>query len=136
MNQVLDAFKLVDLSHIEKVDNLLEGHQVLIINYLKSFPKEKLQKEVVRHGGKIVLNCTEGTTLAIAAINDFRCEAMNKKYGISVLRTEWLIESIEKGKLIDYSPRYVIYASKWLQQRNITKFDKYGDSYIDNFQTV
>ena len=128
--EVLEDFRQTDVSGVEKKSDLLKGHEIVILNCGKKFSKSEIEASIVRNGGRRVQNCLPSTTIALAEVNNFRCKALNRKYGISVLDVKWLMDSIKDQRLMDYLPKYVMYSSKWLQTRNMEKYDEFGDSYL------
>lgn len=117
------------LGALKVTSSLLSGLEMIIVNPGDEHTTSELQALVIKNGGKIVLNCTPLTKIAISAVKDFRTRALHSRFLISVITPNWLTSSCEAQILQDYEPRYILYSSNWLEARNIANFDSFGDSY-------
>lgn len=87
--QVLDTYRQIELGPLPHTSTLLAGNEFVIVNLEEPFSRERLEMEIVKHGGKRVQNCLNSTTVAIACFNDFKCRLINERFGLPVLRPEW-----------------------------------------------
>jgi BRCA1 C Terminus (BRCT) domain len=93
--QVLKEFQETNINGVKKACDLFSGHQIMVLHAGNNYSKKELETEIVKNGGRRVQNCTIDTTIVLSDRNSFRCEAIYKQYGISILSVEWFMESVK-----------------------------------------
>jgi DNA ligase-4 len=96
-----------------------------------------LQSLVARHGGTVHANVTPETTLLVSAddppgvlVNGDVARARTERWGhCDVVTSSYLLESVERGALIDPEPRFTLYAKPFTRDVIAARMDQWGDRY-------
>ncbi|OUM65359.1 hypothetical protein PIROE2DRAFT_7658 [Piromyces sp. E2] len=136
---ILHSFVGADTSNIDKKDSLFNNFEFCVmpgINNEKQhdLTKQKLEILIVEHGGKIIQNPHSTTTKYVIAdkITLKVKNIINTKIH-DVIKSQWVLDCIEKKELLEFSSRYTIF----LSQKTITdlkkNMDLYGDVYTEEY---
>lgn len=101
---------------------ILTGHQLL--------SKSELESKVVENGGLIVQHPGASTYCVIAADkNSIRARNVIELNKYNVVKTAWIIECIEKHKLVKLCPHHFLAMTPETSEKVSEAYDEYGDSY-------
>lgn len=101
-------------------------------DYKNKMDKKDLQKLVKEYGGAITQTHKSGpdTDMYLIADKDIGNAASLKRSGnYDIVKPSWIFECILREKIVDFEPRFFLFAT-WAALNKATKnVDKYGDSY-------
>eukprot|EP01022_Parablepharisma_sp_SALTPOND_P026654 TRINITY_DN64553_c0_g1_i1.p1 TRINITY_DN64553_c0_g1~~TRINITY_DN64553_c0_g1_i1.p1 ORF type:complete len:880 (-),score=84.68 TRINITY_DN64553_c0_g1_i1:2791-5430(-) len=146
---IVEHLKLIDFAEIKQRSRIFKGLEICIVNKysIKDVTKCELEKMILEHRGKVVANFIPATTTHIIAEKyDFKAQNIAKETSRPIIHYSWLLKCVHLEKLVDLSPKYVLYApaqmlvrilcSQECQKEFAETMDKYGDNYEKDISLV
>ncbi|XP_051915152.1 DNA ligase 4 [Hippocampus zosterae] len=125
-----ELFKPQDLSGVTKETDIFEDVEFCILNGTDDHPKAELEKAVARCGGFVVQNPGPETYCVIAGLENARVRNLILSDRHDVVRAPWLVECLERKRVLAWQPRHMIHMSPSTKERFAEAYDGYGDGYF------
>ena len=132
---VPSSYKTADITDVVAASSALDGKVIVIeptSNPKYKDLKSKLEKIVVKHGGKIEQNVAPGKTYCyIETAGTARAKYIINSGMYDVVRSQWLIDCEHKFRL--FGPADMIFATEATEQ-NLQEsglYDQFGDCYVE-----
>ena len=142
-SRILPSFRDTDTTACNKISNLFQGFQFLILLLddnvnLNSTMKQNLEYLIVEHGGEKVQNYLSSVTHIISNKFDLRAQNILKLHDVNILKSKWVEDCVKNKKIMKVSPKYLTYANEETKEIFSNTFDEYGDSYYEeiDYQTL
>eukprot|EP00759_Apiculatamorpha_spiralis_P014668 PhF_6_TR21205/c0_g1_i1/m.30611/K10777/LIG4, DNL4; DNA ligase 4 len=126
---------------VKQETSLFEGYEFCVLQSDHDHPRELLERLVLANGGSVVANPTPSTAIVVASsakspkvVNWTQAiqRGTVKKYeDLDIVHHSWLMECVNQGKVIPFSPQYMLFVSKKLQALFEISMDPFMDSYFD-----
>ncbi|XP_029633322.1 DNA ligase 4 isoform X1 [Octopus sinensis] len=126
---VMERFKPSDTSHVKMVHNIFDQKDICVANGPKLWDKAKLEKHVVQYGGQIVQNPDSQTYCVLADKKTYQVNHYIKSNIYNIINVSWFLDCIENKKLLPWTPKNIIHATKATIAKIREDFDEYGDNY-------
>ena len=135
-SRILPSFRDTDTTYVNKISNLFQGYQFLILLLddsvtLNSTMKQNLEYLIVEHGGEKVQNYLSTVTHIISNKFDLRAQNILKLHDVNILKSKWVEDCVKNKKIMKVSPKYLTYANKETKEIFSSTIDKYGDSFYE-----
>ena len=135
-SRILPSFRDTDTTYVNKISNLFQGFQFLILLLddsvtLNSTMKQNLEYLIVEHGGEKVQNYLSSVTHIIGNKFDLRAQNILKLHDVNILKSKWVEDCVKNKKIMKISPKYLTYANKETKEIFSSTIDKYGDSFYE-----
>ncbi|ORX53424.1 ATP-dependent DNA ligase [Piromyces finnis] len=136
---IMHSFVGADTSNIDKMDSLFEDIEFCVmpgINNEKqpNLTKQKLEILIVEHGGKIIQNPhSTSTKYVIADKITLKVKNIINTKMHDIIKSQWVIDCIEKKKLLELSSRYTVFLSEKTIINLKKNMDLYGDIYTEEY---
>ena len=135
-SRILPSFRDTDTTYVNKISNLFQGFQFLILLLddsvtLNSTMKQNLEYLIVEHGGEKVQNYLSSVTHIIGNKFDLRAQNILKLHDVNILKSKWVEDCVKNKKIMKISPKYLTYANKETKEIFSNTIDKYGDSFYE-----
>ena len=133
---ILPSFRDTDTTFVNKVSNLFQGFQFLVLLLddsitVNSNMKTNLEFLIVEHGGEKVQNYLSSVTHIIGNKIDYRAQNIIKVNDKNILKSKWVEDCVKYKKIIKISPKYLTYTNEETKEAFQNNFDEYGDSYYE-----
>ena len=142
-SRILPSFRDTDTAAVNKISNLFQGFQFLILLLddnvtLNSTMKQNLEYLIVEHGGEKVQNYLSSVTHIISNKFDLRAQNILKLHDVNILKSKWIEDCVKYKKILKVSPKYLTYANEETKEIFSNTIDKYGDSFYEeiDYQTL
>ena len=135
-SRILPSFRDTDTTYVNKISNLFQGFQFLILLLddsvtLNSTMKQNLEYLIVEHGGEKVQNYLSSVTHIISNKFDLRAQNILKLHDVNIIKSKWVEDCVKNKKIMKISPKYLTYANKETKEIFSSTIDKYGDSFYE-----
>ena len=135
-SKILPSFRDTDTSFVNKISNLFQGFQFLILllddNFnMNSTMKQNLEYLIVEHGGEKVQNYLSSVTHIISNKFDLRAKNILKTHDVNIIKSKWVEDCVKNRKIMKISPKYLIYANEETKEIFKNTIDEYGDSFFE-----
>ena len=135
-SRILPSFRDTDTTYVNKISNLFQGFQFLILLLddsvtLNSTMKQNLEYLIVEHGGEKVQNYLSSVTHIIGNKFDLRAQNILKLHDVNIIKSKWVEDCVKNKKIMKISPKYLTYANKETKEIFSSTIDKYGDSFYE-----
>ena len=135
-SRILPSFRDTDTSYVNKISNLFNGFQFLILLLddnanINSTMKQNLEYLIVEHGGEKVQNYLSSVTHIISNKVDLRAKNIIKMHDVNIIKSKWVEDCIKNKKLMKISPKYLTHANEETLEIFKSTIDDYGDSYFE-----
>ena len=135
-SRILPSFRDTDTTYVNKISNLFQGFQFLILLLddsvtLNSTMKQNLEYLIVEHGGEKVQNYLSSVTHIISNKFDLRAQNILKLHDVNILKSKWVEDCVKNKRIMKISPKYLTYANKETKEIFSSTIDKYGDSFYE-----
>jgi DNA ligase-4 len=135
-SKFLPSFRDTDTTFVNKISNLFQGFQFLILLLddnvnINSTMKQNLEYLIVEHGGEKVQNYLSSVTHIISNKFDLRAKNIVKVHDVNIIKSKWVEDCIKNKKIMKISPKYLTYANEETKEIFKTTIDDYGDSYFE-----
>ena len=135
-SKILPSFRDTDTTAVNKISNLFQGFQFLILLLddnvtLNSTMKQNLEYLIVEHGGEKVQNYLSSVTHIIGNKFDLRAQNILKLHDVNILKSKWVEDCVKNKKIMKVSPKYLTYANEDTREIFSSTIDEYGDSYYE-----
>ena len=135
-SRILPSFRDTDTTAVNKISNLFQGFQFLILLLddnvtLNSTMKQNLEYLIVEHGGEKVQNYLSSVTHIIGNKFDLRAQNILKLHDVNILKSKWVEDCVKNKKIMKVSPKYLTYANEDTREIFSSTIDEYGDSYYE-----
>ena len=135
-SKILPSFRDTDTTNVNKISNLFQGYQFLILLLddnvtLNSTMKQNLEYLIVEHGGEKVQNYITSVTHIIGNKFDLRARNILKLHDVNILKSKWVEDCVKNKKIMKISPKYLTYANEETKEIFSSTIDKYGDSFYE-----
>ena len=135
-SKILPSFRDTDTSFVNKISNLFQGFQFLILLLddnvnINSTMKQNLEYLIVEHGGEKVQNYLSSVTHIISNKFDLRAQNIIKVHDVNIIKSKWVEDCIKNKKLMKISPKYLTYANEETKELFKNTIDEYGDSFFE-----
>jgi len=139
-SRILPSFRDTDTTYVNKISNLFQGFQFLILLLddsvtLNSTMKQNLEYLIVEHGGEKVQNYLSSVTHIIGNKFDLRAQNILKLHDVNIIKSKWVEDCVKNKKIMKISPKYLTYANKETKEIFSSTIDKYGDSFYEEVDT-
>lgn len=139
---------------MEQSCNIFDDKEICVLTGHNLLSKHDLQSKIIEYGGsvvqhpgtyledhKIVLSLYHNAYLSVLFSgastycviscdkNNIRVKNLIQLNKYNVLKTDWIVECIEKKKLIKWSPPYFLAMTAETAEKMSSSYDPYGDSY-------
>ena len=142
-SRILPSFRDTDTTAVNKISNLFQGFQFLILllddnTTFNSTMKQNLEYLIVEHGGEKVQNYLSSVTHIISNKFDLRAQNILKLHYVNILKSKWIEDCVKYKKILKVSPKYLTYANEETKEIFSNTIDKYGDSFYEeiDYQTL
>jgi DNA ligase-4 len=135
-SKILPSFRDTDTTAVNRISNLFQGFQFLILLLddsvtLNSTMKQNLEYLIVEHGGEKVQNYLSSVTHIIGNKFDLRAQNILKLHDVNILKSKWVEDCVKNKKIMKVSPKYLTYANEDTREIFSSTIDEYGDSYYE-----
>ena len=140
-SKILPSFRDTDTTTVNKISNLFQGFQFLILLLddnvtLNSTMKQNLEYLIVEHGGEKVQNYLSSVTHIIGNKFDLRAQNILKLHDVNILKSKWVEDCVKNKKIMKISPKYLTYANEETKEVFSNTIDKYGDSFYEEIDIL
>uniref|UniRef100_H2ZIX8 DNA ligase 4 n=1 Tax=Ciona savignyi TaxID=51511 RepID=H2ZIX8_CIOSA len=119
-----------DFTDIEQLSTSFENKIFCVLSGSDQHPKQDLEKEIFKHGGKIVQNPTPETfCVVVKNIHNVRVRNVIRSQKYNVVRLDWLLMCLESGTLIPWEPHYMLFATQATKAAFSKTYDVFGDTF-------
>jgi hypothetical protein len=134
--KILESFRDTDTNNVNKISDLFNGNEFLILNIDENLSKNIEQKKIleciiVENGGNKVQNFLQSTTHIIASKLDIRAQNLLKSNDVNIYNPKWITDTVKYNKHMKLSPLYLTHINKATAEKFSYRMDKYNDDYYD-----
>jgi hypothetical protein len=134
--RLASEFVMLDASKIDRSGrDIFHGREMHVVagEAAGGLDKPDLERRIVEAGGKITQAPVAGRTFCVISGRDdgLRLNNIRKQGNLDILRSAWLIESIEAARMLPALSKYAIYLTPESEKIVAGLGDRYGDSYVE-----